>query len=197
MVGLHLLKHMNGLSDEGICAVWLEGLYFQVFYGETYFRPPFGRSFLTRGREHIGAEAPEVLLAEAISVPVTDRQLELVTVDATLKTKAVAHPTDSHLMLRATEWLGRLAKRHGIELRQSFVQVMVQTRREAARLIHTGGHKQGLCGLGHRTYDIRRKFACAPDLLRVRRKGLPRQYQRTSQGRTVRARCHGLASPSL
>ena len=30
MVGLHLLKHMKGLSDEETCAAWLENPYFRA-----------------------------------------------------------------------------------------------------------------------------------------------------------------------
>jgi IS5 family transposase len=29
----------------------------------------------------------------------------------------VAHPTDSHLLLRAVEWLNKLARKHGVKLR--------------------------------------------------------------------------------
>ena len=49
MAGLHLLKHMKGLSDEETCAVWLENPYFQYFCGETHFqhRLPFDRSSMT------------------------------------------------------------------------------------------------------------------------------------------------------
>ena len=35
MVGLHLLKHIKGLSDEQVCAQWLENPYFQAFCGDT------------------------------------------------------------------------------------------------------------------------------------------------------------------
>ena len=35
MVGLHLLKHMKALSDEQVCAAWIENPYFQAFCGAT------------------------------------------------------------------------------------------------------------------------------------------------------------------
>jgi len=83
-----------------------------------------------------------------------------------VQTKAVAHPTDSHLILRAIEWLNRLAKRHGISLRQSFLRLATRARREVARLLHGRGHKQGLrwirkmrTWLGRLIRDIRRKIA--------------------------------------
>ena len=37
MVGLHLLKHMKGLSDEEVCAQWVENPYMQAFCGEAFF----------------------------------------------------------------------------------------------------------------------------------------------------------------
>lgn len=178
MAGLHLLKHMKGLSDEETCATWLENPYFQAFCGETHFqhRLPFDRSSMTRWRQRIGAGDLEVLLAETIAVAVktravSGRQLERITVDTTVQTKAVAHPTDSHLILRAIEWLNRLAKRHGINLRQSFLRLATRARREVSRLLHGRGHKQGLrwlrrmrTWLGRLIRDIRRKIAGDPAL---------------------------------
>ena len=33
MAGIHLLKHMKGVSDEVVCAMWVENPYFQAFCG--------------------------------------------------------------------------------------------------------------------------------------------------------------------
>jgi IS5 family transposase len=46
-----------------------------------------------------------------------------VIVDTTVQPKAVAHPTDAKLMHRAREKLVRLAKKHGVVLRQSYERV--------------------------------------------------------------------------
>jgi len=178
MAGLHLLKHMKGLSDEETCAVWRENPYFQAFCGETHFQHqlPFDRSSMTRWRKRIGADEMELLLAESLVVAVktkavSQRQLERITINTTVQTKAVAHPTDSHLIVRAIEWLNRAAKRHGIKLRQSFLRLATRAKREVGRLLHTGGHKQGLrwirkmrTWLGRLTRDIRRKIAGDPAL---------------------------------
>ncbi len=173
MAGLHLLKHMKGLSDEEVCAAWLENPYFQSFCGEVYFQHelPLDRSSMTRWRQRIGAEALEVLLAETIAVAVkskavSPRQLERITVDTTVQTKAIAHPTDSRLIVRAIEWLTRAARKHGLNLRQSFTRLAPRAQKEAARLMHTGGSKQGLrwvrklrTWLGRLIRDIERKIA--------------------------------------
>jgi IS5 family transposase len=83
----------------------------------------------------------------------------------------VAHPTDSHLLHRGVQWLNRLARRHGVALRQSFVRLAASARREAARLMHGPGHAQALrhvrrlrTFLGRLHRDVGRKLAGRPDL---------------------------------
>src|SRR5205085_9660386 len=131
------------LSDEAVCRRWVENPYFQYFCGEQHFRHklPLDRSSMTRWRARIGPDKLELLLAETLSVAmrtdaVTLQACERVTLDTTVQTKAVAHPTDSHLLLRGIEWLNRLARQHGIQLRQSFLRVGRRARREVSRLIH-------------------------------------------------------------
>ena len=96
MTGLHLLKHMKGLSDEETCAAWRENPYFQAFCGESHFqhRLPFDRSSMTRWRKRIGADEMELLLAESLVVAVTtkavsQRQLERITVDSEADQKSI------------------------------------------------------------------------------------------------------------
>lgn len=178
MVGLHLLKHIKGLSDEGVCAAWVENPYFQAFCGETHFQHvlPADRSSMTRWRKRMEVADLEAILADTIAIALssgaaTPRQIERVTVDTTVQTKAVAHPTDGHLMLRAIEWLNRAAGQYGIRLRQSYLRVARHARREAARLIHGRGHSQAKAHLrfmrtrlGRLIRDIERKTADRPDM---------------------------------
>ncbi len=178
MVGLHLLKHMEGLSDEDVCARWLENPYWQHFCGETYFqhRLVLDRSSMTRWRRRIGPDNFELLLAETLRVAMTSGALDeqackRVTVDTTVQTKAVAHPTDAHLLLRAIEHLNRLARQQGIKLRQSYLRLAREARREVARLIHGRGHAQALRHLrklrtwvGRLERDIARKVADKPEV---------------------------------
>ena len=126
---------------------------------------------MTRWRGRIGADQLELLLAETLSVAmrtqaVTEQAMERVTLDTTVQTKAVAHPTDSHLLMRSIELLNRLAKKHGVVLRQSFLRVGRRARRDVSRLIHGRGHKQAMrwvrkmrTWLGRLDRDIGRKIA--------------------------------------
>jgi IS5 family transposase len=100
-----------------------------------------------------------------------EKHAKRVTIDTTVQTKAVAHPTDSHLLHTGVRWLARLARRHGVALRQSFVRLAAQARREAARLMHGPGHRQALrhvrrlrTFLGRLHRDVARKVAGRPDL---------------------------------
>ena len=58
VAGLFILKHMHNLSDEVLCARWLENPYYQYFCGEESFQHglPFERSSLTRWRQRLGEE---------------------------------------------------------------------------------------------------------------------------------------------
>ena len=92
MVGLHLLKHMDGLSDEAVCARYLDSPYVQLFCGEAHFQhaPPLDRSSMTRWRRRIGPERLEALLAESLAAArrggaVEERHLRRVTIDTTVQ----------------------------------------------------------------------------------------------------------------
>src|SRR5829696_7359069 len=173
MVGLHLLKHMDGLSDEAVCTRYLDSPYAQLFRGEVHFQHglPLDRSSMTRWRQRIGAERLEVLLAESLAAAqqcgaVEEKHLRRVTIDTTVAPKAVTHPTDSKLLQRGIEILARLARRHGVRLRQSYPRVARRARREAARLVHSGRRRQAerqvrqlRAWLGRLFRDIGRKIA--------------------------------------
>jgi IS5 family transposase len=129
-LGIQLLKHIYNLSDEEVCRRWVENPYFQYFCGEIYFRHelPMERSSMSHFREGVGAESLEKLLEESLSVAyqigaIGVKNLEKVVVDTTVQPKAVEYPTDSKLLAKAIEKLGKLAKAEGIDLRQSYKRV--------------------------------------------------------------------------
>ncbi len=181
MAGLHLIKHMDGLSDDAVCARFLDSPYVQLFCGETHFRHalPLDRSSMTRWRQRIGAERLELLLAETLAAAeragaAEPRHFERVTIDTTVQPKAVTHPTDSRLIHRGVEILGRLARRHGVALRQSYARVSTRARREVARLIHRGRHREAervvrrmRTWLGRLARDVARKLAGAAEAVRA------------------------------
>jgi transposase, IS5 family len=67
VIGLLLLKHIYGLSDEGVCERWVHDPYFQHFTGEEFFQHefPHERSDLSHWRKRLGNKL-ELLLAESL-----------------------------------------------------------------------------------------------------------------------------------
>jgi len=130
MAGLAILKHMQDLSDEELTARWVENPYYQLFCGEEFFRhkASFDRSSMTRWRQRMGEDKLAALLQESLATAMRTgaakpSDFSKMIVDTTVQPKAVAFPTDAKLMQRAREKLARLAKRQGVNLRQSYERV--------------------------------------------------------------------------
>ena len=178
IAGLLILKHMHNLSDEVLCARWVENPYFQFFCGEAVFRHdlPFDRSSLTRWRQRLGEEQLAALLQESLAVAhrsgaLQPKDLERVVVDTTVQEKAVAHPTDARLTHRAIEKLVDLARHEGVVLRQSYLRLAKRAAIMVGRYIHAHQFKRARrelkflrTRLGRIIRDIRRKIAGNPAL---------------------------------
>ena len=143
MVGLHLLKHMYALSDELVCAQWVENPYFQYFCGEIFFqhRVPIERSGLSHFRDRIGPASFESILQESLAIAcelgaLKLKDLKAVAVDTTVQEKNIAHPTEHALLSKAIDKLGDLARRAGIKLRQSYTRVVKKAAIKVGRYIH-------------------------------------------------------------
>ena len=101
-IGLLLLKHIYGLSDEGVCERWVYDPYFQHFTGEEFFQHgfPHERSDLSHWRKRLGDKL-ELLLAESLRVAhasgaLRTRDLARVTVDTTVRPRtSPSRPTPS------------------------------------------------------------------------------------------------------
>lgn len=170
MIGLLLLKHIYGLSDEAVCERWVHDPYFQYFTGEAFFQHalPHERSGLSHWRKRIGDKL-ELLLAESLRVAhdvgaLKKDDLARVTVDTTVQPKNVSHPTDAKLMLTAIRQLGKLAKQRGVPLRQSYIRVAKRAALMAGRYAHAKQFKRAgrelrflRTRLGRLIRDIRRK----------------------------------------
>src|SRR5712671_1311212 len=175
MIGLLLLKHIYGLSDEGVCERWVHDPYFQFFTGEEFFQHvfPHERSDLSHWRKRLG-EKLELLLAESLRVAHEAgalRTRDPVTVDTTVQPKAITFPTDAKLLHAAIQGLNRLARRHGIRLRQSYLRIAKRAAMMAGRYAHAkqfNRHHRQLrllrIRLGRIIRDIRRKIAGKTDL---------------------------------
>ena len=176
MAGLAILKSMHNLSDESLCERWLENPYYQLFCGEEFFqhRLPFDRTSLTRWRLRMGEERLMALLQESLAAATRLGDFRAVIVDTTVQEKAITFPTDAKLMHRARERLVKLAKRHGIALRQSYARVgkiaLIKHQRyaHAKQFKRANRHLKRLrTMLGAVIRDIDRKLARHPEVARA------------------------------
>jgi hypothetical protein len=89
----------------------------------------------------------ELLLAESLQVAhdsgaLRTKDLERVTVDTTVQPKAVSFPTDARLLHAAIRGLTRLARKHGVRLRQSYRRIAKRAAMMAGRYAHAKQFKR-------------------------------------------------------
>src|SRR5882757_7980825 len=187
MAGLSILKHMHNLSDEDLCARWVENPYYQLFCGEEFFQHQL------MGEEKLVALIQESLAVATRTGAAKPADFSKVIVDTTVQPKAIAFPTDAKLMHRARERLVRLARKTGVELRQSYERVGKHALIAHQRYAHAKQFKRANRALktirtylGRVTRDIVRKIGgdaelesvFARPLMLARRVREQRQHQR-------------------
>lgn len=130
MVGLHYLKALYDESDESVVAKWVENPYWQYFCGEETFQHevPCHPTSLPKWRQRVGVEGVETLLKQVLQTAMTQHALKpsemaKVNVDTTVQEKAIAFPTDAKLYDKARRALVRVARKHQLKLRQSYVRL--------------------------------------------------------------------------
>ncbi len=148
MIGMFFLKHTYGLSDEHLWERWVCDPYFQYFTGEEFFQHqlPHERSGMSHWRKRIG-DRLDILLQESLRIAcdagaLKKSDLARVTVDTTVQPKNVTFPTDAKLLEVAIRQLGKLAKKHDVALRQSYVRVAKRAAMMAGRYAHAKQFKR-------------------------------------------------------
>lgn len=208
LVGLHYLKHAYNVSDESVVDQFLENPYWQYFCGFEYFQHefPLDPTTLVKWRKRIGSKGMEKLLQVTIETAkskghVTEKHLERVNVDTTVQEKAIAYPTDSRLYHKARNILVRLAKRTGIELRQTYERLgkrafIMQGRYSHARQMKRAKKEQKRLKtfLGRVVRDIRRKCPAPEGLLATM---LERSERLLRQQRNDKNKLYSLHAPEV
>jgi IS5 family transposase len=211
MAGLLYLKATFKLSDEDVVRRWVENPYWQFFCGETYFRHelPIHPTSLTRFRKRIGEDGCELLLSQTIDAglktkTVEQRDLDQVVVDTTVMEKAIAHPTDSRLYHRSRERLVKLAKRHGIPLRQSYARKGRHALAKVGRYGHARQYKRLRretrrlkTWLGRVVRDIERKIADQSDHQAAFANELQLAHRLLKQQRHDKRKLYSLHAPEV
>lgn len=173
MVGLHYLKHTYDESDESVVQRWVENPYWQYFCGYEHMQHefPIHPTSMVKWRQRVGSERMEFLLKETLSTAKREKYIKpsdasRIIVDTTVQEKAIAHPTDARLYLKAIHRLVKLANQRDIELRQSYVRVSKRAFFSQSQYARAGQYRRAAkqakklkTYLGRLIRDIERKVA--------------------------------------
>ena len=171
IVGLLMLQHMEGLSDEAVVAKWVENPYWQYFCGYDFLQweMPIDPSSLTRWRKRMGEEGLEKILSATLITALETKvakpkDFEKVIADTTVMEENITYPTDSALLNKARALLVKTAVEEGIVLRQSYARVGDRLARKVSGYAHAKQFKRMKKGvkklkvyLGRVMRDIDRK----------------------------------------
>jgi IS5 family transposase len=126
MVSLLILKHIRNLSDESVVEQWSENAYYQFFGGQESFvaAAPCEASELVHFRKRIGEEGIELIFKESIRMNGKDANEDSGTTDTTVQEKNITFPTDNKLYRKIISKSIAIARKEGIELRQSYTRTL-------------------------------------------------------------------------
>ena len=172
IVGLLMLQHMFGVSDESVVFNWVENPYWQFFCGYDFlqWKFPIDPSSLSRWRGRIGEEGLDKLLFHTIKTArrtktIHANSLKKVIVDTTVMEKNISYPTDGKLYKRGIETLVRMAKIYSVSLRQNYSKLSKKALFRANRYSHARKMKRAKkeikrlkTYLGRVFRDIKRKI---------------------------------------
>ena len=120
VIGILLLKHMTGTSDEEIVALVNENPYMQSFCGLERFssEPLLDSSSLSRHRKRLGAKYFAELEQETYQVLIERNVIKAkgMLLDATVFPEYVRYPTDTGLLNEARQWVVKQIKSLGSSL---------------------------------------------------------------------------------
>jgi hypothetical protein len=117
VIGLLLLKHMTGLSDEGVVEAVAENPYMQAFCGFSKFvtEETLNPSALSKLREKLGKTFFEDLERRTYQVLIQRKIIKAkgMLVDATVFPENIKYPNDVGLLNTVREWLAENIKKIG------------------------------------------------------------------------------------
>jgi transposase, IS5 family len=128
MISLLLLKQIYNLGDETVVAQWVHNPYWQYFSGYTTFqwKFPIEPTDLVHFRKRIGQEGLEKIFKATIDIHGKLSREKEVVIDTTVQEKNITYPTDVKLHKKIIDKCVKIAKKEGIELRQTYKRISKQ-----------------------------------------------------------------------
>lgn len=144
MVGCLLLKRIYNLGDETLANAWIMNPYMQYFCGEAYFQYkfPFDPSDFVHFRKRIGEDGIEKIFFYSVKMHGSRAKESIVLSDTTVQENNITFPTDAKLAKKVINKCNKIAKREGVNQRQSYVRKSKQLVRESYNPTHPKRRKK-------------------------------------------------------
>jgi IS5 family transposase len=132
-VGCLLLKRIYDLGDETLADAWVMNPYMQYFTGGARFMHgfPCDPSDFVHFRKRIGEGGVERIFAHSVLLHGREAQGRMQMSDTTVQENNTTFPTDAKLAKRVIDRCNKIAKKEGVEQRQSYKRVSKQLVRDS------------------------------------------------------------------
>lgn len=124
MVGCLILKQLYNLGDETLASAWVQNPYMQYFCGYSHFEHkfPFDPSDFVHFRKRIGEEGIEKIFKYSVEIHGKEAHSNSVLSDTTVQGNNTTFPTDAKLAKQIIDKCNKIAKKEGVQQRQTYVK---------------------------------------------------------------------------
>lgn len=138
MVGCLMLKRIYNLGDETLAKVWIMNPYMQYFCGMAHFEHKFpcDPSDFVHFRKRIGEKGAEKIFVYSVQLHGKSAKENMALSDTTVSENNITFPTDAKLAKKIIDKANAIAKKQGINQRQTYTRTSKQLLRDTYNSNH-------------------------------------------------------------
>ncbi len=119
-----MLKQLYNLGEESLTEAWIQNLYLQYFCGYIHFthKFPFNPSNFVHFRKRIGEEGVGKIFTYSVTLHGKDAESDSYLSDTTVQGNNTTYSTDAKLAKQVIDACNRIAKKEGVNQRQTYIR---------------------------------------------------------------------------